>query len=95
MGAKFAGSRMVGQYGNRHRLVPVLHCFVDRAYSTFVEVLYRQEFQIDIPFVSRLITGLDLKINEIVRLQCLQSGSYFILIICIIQSGGSLYRNTA
>ena len=97
MGAKFAGSRMVGQYGNRHRLVPVLHCFVDRAYSTFVEVLYRQEFQIDIPFVSRLITSLDLKINEIhqVFYECFQSGSYFILIICIIQSGSSLYCNTA
>ena len=95
MGAKLAGSGMVGQYGNRHRLVPILHCFVDRTYSTFVEVLYRQELQVDISFVSRLIAGFDMKINEIVRLQCFQGGSYFILIICIIQSGGSLYRNAA
>ena len=41
--------------------------------------------------MSSLITGFDMEIDEVIRLQSFQSGSYFILVICIIQSGCPLH----
>lgn len=78
---------MIGQNGNRYRFVPVFHCFVNRSYGTFVEILDREKFQVDIPFVPRLIAGFNVKINKIVRFQGFQCGSYFILVIRIIKPG--------
>ena len=95
MGTKFARGRMIGQYGNGYRFVPILHSFIDRANSTAIQVFNCKKLQRNISFMSRLITGFDMEIDEVIRLQCFQCSCHFVFIIRIIKSGCSFYRNAA
>ena len=91
MRTEFAGSGMVGQYGNGNGFLPILHSLVDRTYSTAVQILNRHNLQGDISFVTGLITGLDMQVDKIIRPQCIKGGSHLILIVGIIKPRRTFY----
>lgn len=64
MRTEFAGSGMVGQYGDSNGFLPILHSLVDRTYGTAVQILNRHNLQGDISFVTGLITGLDMQVDK-------------------------------
>ena len=37
--SKFAGGGMVGKHGDGYGLIPIFHCFIDRADGTLVQIL--------------------------------------------------------
>ena len=83
---------MIGQNGNGNRLFPIFHRFIDRAYGTTVQVLNRLHLQGNIPFMAGLITGFDMQINKIVRLQCIKGRRHLILVIGVVKSGCTFHR---
>ena len=95
MRTKLARSRMIGQHSDCYGFVPIFHSFVNRTYGTLIKILDRQEFQVDVSFMSGLIAGFDMQLNKIVSFQSFEGSGYFIFIIRIIKSGSSFYGNTA
>ena len=57
MCAEFARCGMIGEHGDGHRFVPLLHGLVDRPYHPLVEVLDGELLQVEVAFM----TGLDRK----------------------------------
>jgi threonine synthase len=94
MRTEFAGSGMVGQYGDSNGFLPILHSLVDRTYGTAVQILNRHNLQGDISFVTGLITGLDMQVDKIIRPQCIKGGSHLILIVGIIKPRRTFYGDT-
>ena len=95
MCTQLAGSRMIGQNGNGDRFFPIFHRFINRTYGAAIQIFNGQPLQRKVSFMSRLIAGLDMQVNEIIRFQCVKSGSHFILVIGIVQSGRSFHRQAA
>jgi len=91
MSTKLTGSRMIGQYSDGYRFVPIFHCFINRTYGTFIKILDSEKFQVDVSLVSGLITGFDMQINKIICLQCFQGSGHFVCVVRLIKSGRSLY----
>ena len=94
MRTEFAGSGMVGQYGDSNGVLPILHSLVDRTYGTAVQILNRHNLQGDVSFMTGLITGLDMQVDKIIRPQCIKGGSHLILIVGIIKPRRTFYGDT-
>ena len=84
MGTEFARRRMIRKHGDSHRLIPILHCFINRSLQHVCPDFNSKLLQLKISFVTGLITGLNMQIHKVVRLQCFQCCSHLILIIRII-----------
>ena len=91
MCTKLTRCRMIRKDRYCHRLFPFLQGFINRADYPFVQILDGLLLQGKIPFMSCFITGLDMQVNEIIRLQCFKRFRHFVLIIGIIKSRRSFY----
>ena len=82
---------MVRKNGYCHWLVPILHFLIDRTYRTLVKVLNRLEFQFKVTIMTSLITCLNVQIDKIICLECLNSSCCLTLIVGVVKSCSSFY----
>ena len=80
---------MVGQEGYGERFVENLRSLHDGAEDVLVDILYALDFKCQFAIVTCLVGGLDMKIDKVVGLQCLECGMCLAGIVGVPEACGA------